>query len=222
MTAMDLEKQRIQEIAQEYQAKRYDVTVQPEPSQLPDFLTDYRPDILARREEETVVIEIKSRISLAKSQYLPRLAQAIEERSGWRFELVVINPKDNALSLEDARSLEEGDIAHTIKEIKEILKPHHPEAALLLAWSTTESTLRLLANKEEIPLQRRDPPYLLKQLAIYAAISRDEYNTFMRAMRLRNAIAHGFKATGFQPVFVKELAEMTYQLLQSIPDAGSA
>ncbi|MCH8291891.1 hypothetical protein IH992_12420 [Candidatus Poribacteria bacterium] len=218
ITTADLEKKRIQEIAQEYQAKDYDVTVCPKQSQLPDFLADYHPHILARRDDETVVIEVKLGTSLTESQYLPELAQAIQEHSGWRLELVVINLKEDIAPIENANSLDAQDIAHAIRETKELLESHHLEAALLLAWSTAEATLRLLASKEEIPLRRYDALYLLKQLATYAAISREEYNSLMNTMRLRNAIAHGFKSEKFNVALVKELMETTNQLLQSISD----
>ena len=68
-----------------------EILIHPNPEDLPDFLRNYRPDMIARRKDEAVVIEVKSRSSLNSSstQYLPNLAQVIEQHPGWRFELVI-------------------------------------------------------------------------------------------------------------------------------------
>ncbi len=47
-TRVGLEERRVQEIAREYRDKGYDVVIQPGRGQLPDFLANYSPDVLAR------------------------------------------------------------------------------------------------------------------------------------------------------------------------------
>jgi hypothetical protein len=215
----ELQKQRIQEIGREYQTKGYDITVYPKQTQLPDFLAEFQPHIIARRDDETVIIEVKSRASLAKSPYLRELARAIEDHSGWRFELVIANPKADMPAVENTHSLGMEDIENKIETAKTLLEAHPPEAALMLAWSATEATLRLLASREDISLRRTDSPYLLKQLATYAVISRDEYHFLVKAMKLRNAVAHGFKAENFESAFVQKLLDIITYLLQTPPDA---
>jgi hypothetical protein len=126
-TSVDLEKQRIQEIAQEYRGKGYEVTIQPGRGQLPEFLTRYRPHILAHGGGENLVIEVESRTSMMRSRDLRKLARTIEEHPGWRFELVVTNPS------EDAPSLDKNGIARATGKIEELLDSIYLEAALLLA-----------------------------------------------------------------------------------------
>ncbi len=65
--------------------------------------------MIACREDEAVVIEVKSLSSLNSSstQYLPNLAQLIEQNPGWRFELVMTNPEDVTYSLKAEGSLQE-------------------------------------------------------------------------------------------------------------------
>jgi Holliday junction resolvase len=74
-----LERERLLELAKEYRQKGYEVLLSPKPEELPDFLRGYRPDMIVRRGEEKVVIEVKSRPSIASAQYLRGLAQAVEE-----------------------------------------------------------------------------------------------------------------------------------------------
>jgi uncharacterized protein YutE (UPF0331/DUF86 family) len=218
----ETEKQRIEEIAQEYQNKGYKVTVRPGSDELPDFLQGYEPDILAQGPAEAVIVEVKSRLSLAQSQYLRDLARRIEQNPGWRFEIAVINSQEEVFPPENACSLGKDDIVRNLRESSKLAESNHLEAALLMAWSSTEATLRLLADKEKIHLRAYAPQYMIKQLATYAVLSRDEYNMLMRAIRPRNALVHGFKTDELDSSLVEELIETTDHLLQSLTDSSLA
>ena len=106
------ERERLLKLADEYRDKGYAVSFHPIPEDLPDFLRSYRPDMIVRRGEEAVVIEVKSRSSLNSSstQYLRNLAQAVEQHPGWRFELVVTNPDDTTYSQKAEGSFQEHEI----------------------------------------------------------------------------------------------------------------
>lgn len=210
-----LERERLLELAKEYRQKGYEVLVSPKPEELPDFLRGYRPDMIVRRGEDKVVIEVKSRPSIASAQYLRELAQAVEAHPSWRVELVMTNPEDALYSATVEGSLQEHEIKSQLQVARE-LTVHHPESAILYAWSLAEATLRLLANKEGLELQRLEPLRLLKQLATEGVISRAEYQSLMNASPLRNAIAHGFKTTHLTPNVVLNLIEITEQLLNSL------
>lgn len=210
-----LERSRLLELVTEYRQKGYEVLLSPKPEELPDFLRSYRPDMIVSRGEEKVVIEVKSRPSIASAQYLRGLAQAVEEHPGWRVELVMTNPEDALYSVKVEGSLQEHEIKSQLQVARE-LTLHHPESAILFAWSLAEATLRLLANKEELDLQRPEPLRLLKQLATEGVISKAEYQSLMNAFALRNAIAHGFKTTLLTPNIVLNLIEVTEQLLNSL------
>jgi uncharacterized protein YutE (UPF0331/DUF86 family) len=210
-----LERSRLLELVTEYRQKGYEVLLSPKPEELPDFLRSYRPDMIVSRGEEKVVIEVKSRPSIASAQYLQGLAQAVEEHPGWRVELVMTNPEDALYSAKVEGSLQEHEIKSQLQVARE-LTVHHPESAILYAWSLAEATLRLLANKEGLDLQRPEPLRLLKQLATEGVISKAEYQSLMNAFALRNAIAHGFKTTHLTPNVVLNLIEVTGQLLNSL------
>ena len=108
----NIERERLLKLAEEYRDQGYEISIHPNPEDLPDFLRNYRPDMIARSEDETVVIEVKSRSSLNSSsaQYLPNLAQVIEQHAGWRFELVMTNPEDVTYSLKAESSLQANEI----------------------------------------------------------------------------------------------------------------
>ncbi|MEH2420661.1 MAG: hypothetical protein V7K48_06850 [Nostoc sp.] len=219
----NLERERLLKLAEEYRKKGYEVFFHPNIEDLPEFLNNYRPDMIVRKGEENVVIEVKSRSSLNSSsnQYLGNLAQAVERHPGWRFELVMTNPEDTTYSPKAEGSLQEHEIESQLQVARQ-LTTQHPELALLSSWSLVEATLRLLAQKEELSLERFDPRYLIKQLATEGVISKSEYQLLMNLLPLRNSIAHGFKTTQITQNSVYELIELTEQLLRTLHTGDEA
>lgn len=213
-----LERERLLQLAEEYRDKGYEISFHPNPEDLPDFLRNYRPDMIVRREDEAVIIEVKSRRSLNSfpKQYLQNLAQSVEQHPGWRFELVMTNPEDIAYSPEAEGSLQQPEI-ETRLQVARQLATQHPEPAILYSWSLVEATLRLVAEHEGMSLQRLDPLYLVKQLATEGVISRTEYQLLMDAISLRNVVAHGFKANQITQESVYQLINIAEQLLTTLP-----
>ncbi len=214
----NLERERLLKLAEEYRNKGYEVSFHPNlVKDLPSVLRNYRPDMIARRGDETVILEVKSRSSLNSSlrKYLQNIALVVEQNPGWRFELVMINPEDAAYFPKAESSLEQTEIEIRLQVARQ-LTPQHPEAAILYSWSLVEATLRLVAEHEGLSLQRFDPLYLVKQLVVEGIISRPEYQLLMDALSLRNAIAHGFKTTQLTQESVYELIDITEKLLKDL------
>lgn len=211
------ERERLLRLAEEYRNKGYEISFQPNLEDLPGFLKNYRPDMIVRRGDEAVIVEVKSRHSLSSSyrQYLQTLAQSVEQHPGWRFELVMTNPEDIEYSPKAESSLQQSDI-ETRLQIAKQLATQHVESSILYSWSLVEAALRLISEHEGLSLQRLDPIYLVKQLVTEGVISRPEYQLLMNALSLRNAIAHGFKTTHLTRESVYELIDMTEQLLKAL------
>jgi uncharacterized protein YutE (UPF0331/DUF86 family) len=214
----NIERERLLQLAEEYRERGYEVSFHPNLEDLPDFLKTYRPDMIVRRGEESVVIAVKSRSSLNSSstQYLRNLAQAVAENPGWRFELVMTNPEDAVYFPKAEGSLQEDEIESGLQVARQLVAQQHLESALLYSWSLVEATLRIVAEKEELNLLRLEPLYLVKQLATEGIISKSEYQLLMNARSLRNAVAHGFKTTQLTQNSVCELIEITQQLLKAL------
>jgi uncharacterized protein YutE (UPF0331/DUF86 family) len=210
------ERERLLILAEEYRNKGYEVSFHPNLEDLPDFLKNYQPDMIVRRGDEAVVIEVTSRSSLNSStQYLRNLAQVVEQHPGWRFELVMTNPEDAIYSSKAEESLQEHEIELRLPVARQ-LATEQIESAILYSWSLVEATLRLVIEKEGLSLQRFDSLYLVKQLATEGVISQSEYRLLMNALSLRNAVAHGFKTTHLTESSVYELIEITEQLLKAL------
>lgn len=215
---------RRDQVVREYRSRGYEVIVDPRREQLPDFLSPFHPDVVARGPGESVVIEIKPRSELAGSRELERIAEVVQRQPGWRLELVVT--EDPGVAREGAPSLNREDLTGILRNVRAMLDldPHEAEsfgrAAFLYAWSAAEVALRLLAEAEGLVLRRADSAYVLAQLATQAVITREEYDFLMHAMHVRNAIAHGFRTDQFRPGEVPVLVDAIARLLDAIPEAA--
>jgi hypothetical protein len=197
-TTMELEKQRARAVAEEYRQKGYEVIEEPIASQLPDFLAGYQPDLLAWRGNEAVIVEVKARSSLGKAPQISQLAKLLRGKPGWDFELVVVGESGQLDLPEDAQPLGREEIAQWIAASESLLESEHYEAALLLAWSALEATLRLLLNEEDPSLGRVNSEHVLNHAVVNGVLSRDDYNSLMKVRKYRNAVAHGFEISDFE------------------------
>lgn len=212
----DLERRRIAELATDYAARGYQVFVDPQGDQLPEQLAQYRPDMLVRRGDETIIVEVKSRGALRKTEQTERLKRLIATIPGWRVELVVVNPERDSGLEENQRALQPGEARSGLEEAEKLLGSGHPEAAMLLGWASTEAVLRLVAERSAIRLRSADPAYLIKALATDGVIGREEYHRLSDALQVRNALAHGYKLHTLDRSQVADLLKLGRELLDAI------
>jgi hypothetical protein len=200
---------RVEELAQEYRDQGYEVLVEPETPELPGPLAGFRPDLVVRRGDEVVVVEVKFRESLGDPR-LRELSEAVRRQPGWRFDLVLLRPEPGPPGTKEWTAT---DVSNHLSQVEALLGFGHQEAALLLAWSAAEATLRLLAKKEGLALQREDAPYLLKLLTSRAVLTREQHDLLQEVLQLRNAVAHGHQPPEINPTKINDLRETISQLL---------
>jgi hypothetical protein len=210
-----LERQRARVLAEEYRRKGYEVVEEPSQEQLPDFLSGYRPDLLIRKGDEAIVVEVKSRTSLAQETQVRELARLLRTKPGWNFELIVVGEEERLRAPEGAHPFDRDDILRGLEAAEKLLQAGFADAALLLAWSASEATVRLLTEEEALVLERLAPLYILKQAVMHGVVSREEYHFLTKVLEYRNALVHGFKPIDFEPALVTELISTTKRLLQS-------
>src|SRR4051794_26007489 len=77
-----------EQVARQLVAEGYEVFMEPGPHLLPRELGGLRPDILARRGEENLLVEVKLAPSRAGAEQVKRMAQAVQSLPGWQVRLV--------------------------------------------------------------------------------------------------------------------------------------
>ena len=87
------EREAIRQYADWYSQQGYQVSVEPSPGELPEFLRTLAPDLIARRDGENIVVEIKTS-SPASFEQVQRLARALEHRAGWKLQVVYADLAD--------------------------------------------------------------------------------------------------------------------------------
>lgn len=203
------ERRRMREVAREYEKKGYTVIREPEGEGLPPFLRGFHLDLIAYGETENVVVKIASTASLRGSKELVPLAEAIQRREGWRFELVVTNPRDSFLPEIGAVRAEKFSPSELRERlpVATYLLDVDEAAALLFAWSVVEAILRLMAEDAGEHVEGKQPLYVLQQLTMLGLLDRGDYESFREALQVRNAIIHGLRP-------LEPLADVTMQLTQ--------
>jgi hypothetical protein len=84
----------LRRVASSYRKQGYRVIAPPLPDALPQFLHDCQPDLIAEREDDHVVVEVKAAGSLKGANDLVELAERVATQPGWRLELVTFKDKD--------------------------------------------------------------------------------------------------------------------------------
>ncbi len=213
------EDDHIQAIAQDFESRGYSVVRRPTGADLPGFLDGYRPDLIAVGPTENVVVEIKSFASTADADRFRGVADRVARQPGWRFVLVAPPPREGVLPGEQLTSFDASEIRQRLEEAHALQASGHPEAALLLAWAAAEAALRLLAERESIPLRRPDTGTLLRELASEGVVDRDHFRQLSDSWRQRSAVAHGFRPqAASRPEemrdALKRLTDVTSELLE--------
>ena len=205
-------RQKLQEIAAEYEARGYEVLVEPRPEQLPEFLTGFRPDLVARGPNDSVVVEVKVGTQTAASERFRELAETMQRQPGWRFSLVVIDPRSDEVAPPTQQLLDRQEIVDRLGRANELLKTGATDAAFLLMWVSVEALLRHIATREGLPLERVPSSSLMKELFSLGILSRSELEVAQRAFSVRNALVHGFATTRLDETS-SELAQFAQKLL---------
>ena len=200
--ATDTEYLIAQKAAKEYRSKGYEVTLAPKL----DFLRGMTPDLLASRGDERIVVEVKSRSSLAADRRVAEMARIIAEKPGWSFDLVLVAEPEKLDSPEGARSFEHDEILRTLEAAERLIETGLPDAAFVIAWSACEAGIR--ARLAELGVQDSDittPLFTLDRAVFEGVLSREEYQVLNRMLPYRNAFVHGFQPGEFDPAMTADL-----------------
>jgi hypothetical protein len=82
---------RRRQIASSYRKQGYRVIAPSDAAVLPAFLNDCHPDLIAEKEGDRVVIEVKPSRALKGANDLVELAERVAAEPGWRLELVTVH-----------------------------------------------------------------------------------------------------------------------------------
>lgn len=216
MNIEEFHNQRMKEVAEKLRGEGYDVAIEPGPSLLPAFLKSLRPDLIAKRGDETVVVEVKSRQSLRSSDQVRKLADALKDRPGWRFDLVLLEDSEVSANAHNSELLPAASIGRRLDEAERSLAHGDRDAALLFAWIAVEAALREMAEANQLQLSTLSPQTVIRELVAAGIVDRETYRELNELLQFRNRVVHGFTISGLGDDRVRQLIATGRRLLSEM------
>ena len=189
-----LHEQKIRSKAQELSEKGYKVLIEPSISELPFDLGEYRPDLIARKNDEGIVLDVKNSLKRWPISRFQAIAEQIAAHPGWRFILIKsddISEKFLPSSKNDLPSWD--DLNLRINNLDILIQASFFEPALLFFSSILEAAMRKRAIQQNMPIWRFPEEKLLSHLFSDGEISILDVELFEACLDLRNKSAHGIK-----------------------------
>jgi REase_AHJR-like len=209
------EREAIRQYADWYSQQGYQVSVEPSPRELPEFLRTLAPDMIAHRNGENIVVEIKTS-SPASFEQVQQLARALENRAGWKLQVVYADLADPEWT-PPPELPEIQELTTRLASMGSVDGDDWSRLQFLLLWSIIEAAARhRFTSLKILPTRRISSSALLKMLLTEGIVEEDRYAVLRRGLAARNAIAHGFLNQMVDPALFEELRDAAGRLLRSV------
>ncbi|WP_171171091.1 hypothetical protein [Streptomyces sp. I05A-00742] len=207
---------KLRELISDYGARGYSVISREDTSSIPSEVRRLRPDLILRKGDETIVVELKGGADSSDHEQavqLEKLVGVIDRLPNWKLEFHWLGtPPAKRVSREQA-----DEITSRARAVQAV----DPGAALLLAWAAAEVTLDQMIQQataddyDSISERRavRSPKQLVAMAQSLGLISYDIYEILLVASDARNRIAHGFRIDGDVAALASNLLEALQRIL---------
>ena len=214
METKNTEQSKIRQVAKDYEKNGYSVVVEPRGSEIPSFIKGYQPDIIATSENDNVIIEVKTRADLATVERLKDIADTINRKEKWRFELVVTSKQEGKTETNRTNiDLDLSEIKNNLKQVKSLVKQDLFTAAFVLCWAALESISRQLLLEDKRNLSNKTPLTLIKTLFSFGYLNRTDLESLEKLFQTRNLIVHGYRATNLDSKTLDRLITIADKLI---------
>lgn len=209
MTAVQIEQEKIEGLAAKYRASGHNVRVRPSGDDLPSFLKEFRPEIIATSPGGNVVVEVKSYPQF-DAEEARELAEVVDRNPGWRFEVLLLNPPVAPDIPAQEQLADDEHVTRMLSNAETLSKEGHVEAAGLIAYAALETILRRLAQNEAPQIERQSSARVLKELYSLGKIHYEAFEKLLPLMEFRNAVAHGFRPRHAAPSIPEMIDEIRH------------
>ena len=210
--SINSESANLTELARSYEAQGFTVKVLPTPTDIPFDLGGYRADLLAEKEGQHLLIEVKRAGTPLSVDRLQSLAETVRQQPGWQL-LLVPAPEGPGQSLRTASPLASWPATtERARRASALLASGETEAAFLLLWVTLEALLRRHAEQIALPVDRQPTSALLNYLYSQGELTFEQFQLALQAQQVRNQLVHGFETTEV-PTVTQSLHELVAELL---------
>lgn len=168
-----------------YEGDGYTVMLRPAPEALPQFMSGYQPDAIARKGSNCIAIEVRTRRGSAAAS-LKDLSARFKNQPDWQLNVVVADDVEP----EPLSAPERAEVLRRLTVIEAIAANDNADAALVLAWGALEAAARFIAKEagEATPNTPREALQLLEYLG---RIDFETAQAMRRTLDLRDQVVHG-------------------------------
>jgi uncharacterized protein YutE (UPF0331/DUF86 family) len=200
------ERALVDRVADSYRGQGYDVSMNPRLEELGNF----RPDAIARKNGETVIIEVKRTKSRPSKADLKALQAVIDVHPGWRMDLVwAMAEPTRPQSFPDRSELKE-----QLSSVQRLFESGQRGAAYLLLWSALEAALHQKLKK--LGVDRRHPQNadsIVRDLISFGFVGQSDHELLSQLVRVRNTVAHGNPGAKIEKQSFQRLRKIVADLL---------
>jgi len=182
----------INTISEELEENGYTVVIAPDPSMIPFDLQNYLPDILATKDRENLIVEVKLRSTPRTIERYKQISETVSKQKNWRFMLTTV---DDRYQGEEHVIKTDFDITALPKILDKINRLFETESyvlALPYLWSVYISGMRTLGHKHGVLIDVTTDRSVLNYMYSLGEISNEEFDKSFFFLDLRNRLVHTF------------------------------
>jgi hypothetical protein len=218
-----LDDARVPEIAEELASRGWQVIRDPDPSLCPFDTDGYRPSLLARRGDENVIVEVRTRGRLFSTSRFMDVAREVRRHAGWRFVRVTPEDVDVAVVPEGGDPVPSWEqLGERIARAERLYRAEEVERAFLSLWVALEGMLRREAVETAIPVERLATRVLLDQLYSYGDLGMEWFESARALLEVRDRVIHGFRTDDLAEVAPRLLGLVHEMLAEWAPSCQAA
>lgn len=210
----EVELETLHRVKPRYEKEGFQFLIAPESSELPDFLAGFRPDAIAKRGDERVVIEVKSTSRAAdESAIVKFLAGEIPKHEGWRFEVIVAEKERDRSAMQVPTK---DELAAELDSVKTLIEQGEYKVALPYAWGLLEAISRKLVFDERDRTTRFLPRTVVEKLTSEGYLNDEMHERLLEISNLRNQIVHGFMGVDVSREKLQTLLSVIQKLIEEL------
>jgi hypothetical protein len=214
--------QRLNMVADRYRNLGFKVVLHPSSDDLPPFAKDFKVQILATKDDGSVLGVAKATPSeLQADEDVARYAEITEKQPGWRLDVFVLGPDAPAVPAHgEVREPSDEDLRHAVSDAERMLREGFVRQGFVTAWAALEGAMRrkliALGGKATYGTS---PRTMLNELFSAGIFSNRVFRDLEGLFQLRNIIVHGFAVPQFPTSAVEFLIGTANQLLETHAEA---
>jgi hypothetical protein len=200
-------------LRERYESEGYEVFLHPSPSVLPAAFAGYRPDAIAVRGNDRIVIEVQTKGSRSGDARLQDLVSRFSNVPGWKFVVFTAPVGAEPQTFEPPSVLE---MQTEIDQARHLLEMGSPRAALVIAWAVLESIVHVFAPVGNLRGGRSHTAMqVVQQLEMRGLVKSDVARRLRKVIPLRNAVVHGDLKASVHPSEVAWVIDVAQHLLHT-------